>query len=900
MVGETNLVANFEAVPTYDITLNADPEEGGHVSASPTGPYHFGDEVIITATANNGYTFTHWQDDITISPRRIRVTDNATYTATFTPNTYYITVEANPTEGGTAYGSGAFPYNTTTTIGANNNSNYEFVGWQDGNTQNPRQITVTDNATYTAFFNEVGSSNYLITANVSPEGAGYVTGWGSFPAGSTTTLQAHTNTGYTFDHWNDGSTQNPRSVTVTGNATYTAFFTQNQYIITTHVSPAGSGTVTVGGHNFHYGDQTTLTAYANPGYTFDHWNDNTTLNPRQITVTGHATYTAYFVEASPTEYTITTKVTPEGSGTVDGGGTFPAGSPTTLIAHANEGYTFDHWQDGNTDNPRAITVTGNATYTATFTQDSYTITTNVTPTDSGTVTGGGSGFHYGNQTILTANANPGYTFDHWNDNTTQNPRQITVTSNATYTATFKEKKYTITVIANNDEWGTVTGGGEFNYGQTTTLEARANEGYEFEGWNDGNSDNPRRITVICDSTFIAIFDVEGSNYYNVTTAVTPIGAGRVTGGGTYPENTDISLNAIANIGYTFSHWQDGNTENPRFFTVNESLSFTAHFTTNTYTINVVSNPEEGGIVTGGGPYAYGVDCTLKARSKPGYTFINWTENDIVVSTNDIYTFTVECDRNLIANFTSEQQYTITASANPEEGGTVNGGGTYAYGVTCTLKAIPNTGYTFTNWTENDIVVSSDDTYNFQVTSDRNLIANFEKVSCIDLQEIDAKKHDGYILILVYPNFDTVNYNQYKYQWYYSKEYSEEVEDYTPLEPGGDKQYYYEGGALSEGYYKVRVSLGECEVVTDPYHVTNTNNKLRIYPNPSSRGHNITVVNDCDGPAQLTIYSTDGRVLLDQTLTDSQTTLNPNLPSGVYIAYLTDSDGYTKIGKLIIQ
>jgi hypothetical protein len=58
------------------------------------------------------------------------------------------------------------------------------------------------------------------------------------------------------------------------------------------------------------------------------------------------------------------------------------------------------------------------------------------------------------------------------------------------------------------------------------------------------------------------------------------------------------------------------------------------------------------------------------------------------------------------------------------GGTINGAGTYQQGQTCTLIATPNEGYSFKNWTEDGEVVSTDATYSFTVTSDRNIIAHF--------------------------------------------------------------------------------------------------------------------------------------------------------------------------------
>lgn len=65
-------------------------------------------------------------------------------------------------------------------------------------------------------------------------------------------------------------------------------------------------------------------------------------------------------------YTITVTSANSSQGTVTGGGTYVVGSVITIEAIANDGFQFSSWNDGNTDNPRQITVTGNATYTASF------------------------------------------------------------------------------------------------------------------------------------------------------------------------------------------------------------------------------------------------------------------------------------------------------------------------------------------------------------------------------------------------------------------------------------------------------------------------------------------------------------------------------------------------------
>lgn len=69
------------------------------------------------------------------------------------------------------------------------------------------------------------------------------------------------------------------------------------------------------------------------------------------------------------------------------------------------------------------------------------------------------------------------------------------------------KTFTITVNSNNDEWGTVTGGGTYNDQATATLTATPKDGYEFEKWQDGVKQNPRTISVTANETYTAYFKV---------------------------------------------------------------------------------------------------------------------------------------------------------------------------------------------------------------------------------------------------------------------------------------------------------------------------------------------------------------------------------------------------------
>lgn len=72
----------------------------------------------------------------------------------------------------------------------------------------------------------------------------------------------------------------------------------------------------------------------------------------------------------------------------------------------------------------------------------------------------------------------------------------------------------------------------------------------------------------------------------------------------------------------------------------------------------------------------------------------------------------------------ELEFIIQVSANPEEGGTVDGGGTYSLGDTVTLHATPNVGYTFMNWTSNSVVVSVNESLPITVTGNASYIAHF--------------------------------------------------------------------------------------------------------------------------------------------------------------------------------
>lgn len=74
--------------------------------------------------------------------------------------------------------------------------------------------------------------------------------------------------------------------------------------------------------------------------------------------------------------------------------------------------------------------------------------------------------------------------------------------------------YTITATSNNDAWGTVTGAGTYAENATATLTATAAQGYEFVNWSDGNTENPRTITVTANASYVATFRAQAGGSYS--------------------------------------------------------------------------------------------------------------------------------------------------------------------------------------------------------------------------------------------------------------------------------------------------------------------------------------------------------------------------------------------------
>ena len=754
-----------QGVAQYTITANSSNAAWGTVSGG--GTYNEGATATLTATAATGYRFVSWQDGNTQNPRTVTVTGNATYTATFEaipPTQYTLTVSSNNTAWGTVTGGGTYNADATATLTATAATGYHFVQWQDGNTQNPRTVTVTANATYTATFAadaapQPGDTCAITSFPYTMDFESDVTCWSLRDYNQNDTTWGIIN-GYGYN----GS-----------RCAYVMYQVQaDDWLMTPRVAVAGTHTVSwktrVMSANYPetyqvwamgndtsvmiFSETLTDTLYVDRMATFTvPAGDSVNVMWRYISADMYALFLDdVTISQGVAQYTITANSSNAAWGTVSGGGTYSAGATATLTATAAAGYHFVQWQDGNTQNPRTVTVTGNATYTATFASDASCAVTSFPWTEGfeggigacwSTIDNNNDGYGwealggFGNNGSSYSAASYSYvngvgalTPDNWlvspaivvpatgsydlswavsasnNDYPEEHYAVYVATAKtvAAFTATtavYEETltaaqwatrtvslaayagqtvyvafrhynctdqffmaiddvtitagaapqptQYTLTVASNNTAWGTVTGGGTYNEGATVTLTATAATGYRFVSWQDGNTQNPRTVTVTGNATYTATFEAIPPTQYTITATSNNTAWGTVSGGGTYNEGATATLTATAATGYRFVSWQDGNTQNPRTVTVTGNATYTATFEAippTQYTLTGGSNNTAWGTVSGGGTYNAGATATLTATAATGYHFVSWQDGN----TENPRTVTVTANATYVATF----------------------------------------------------------------------------------------------------------------------------------------------------------------------------------------------------------------------------------------------------------
>ena len=307
-------------------------------------------------------------------------------------------------------------------------------------------------------------------------------------------------------------------------------------------------------------------------------------------------------------------------GSVSGGGLYEDGEIVRISATPKVGYLFARWSDGNTENPRKITVESELSLTAEFTA---VCRLSVLSNDAtmGTVKGSGE---YAESTIviLSALPNEGFQFARWNDGSTENPRPMTVMDDTELTAEFLPlHSLSVTADATTD---IVEGSGEYAEGTVVILSALPNEGFQFARWNDGNTENPRPVTVMEDTELTAEFET-GSHRLSVRSGNEDMG------------NVTALLTATPNTGYQFIHWNDGDISNPRTIAISENIDLIAKFEAKATNTDAISNDNERISVIGRTLYVENGGKTYRIYNTIGQLVYTGNDSEVSLSNPGIYT-----------------------------------------------------------------------------------------------------------------------------------------------------------------------------------------------------------------------------------------------------------------------
>ena len=307
-------------------------------------------------------------------------------------------------------------------------------------------------------------------------------------------------------------------------------------------------------------------------------------------------------------------------GTVKGSGEYAESTIVILSALPNEGFQFARWNDGSTENPRPMTVMDDTELTAEF-LPLHSLSVAADNTTTGIVEGSGE-YAEGTVVILSALPNEGFQFARWNDGSTENPRPVTVMEDTELTAEFLPlHSLSVTADATTD---IVEGSGEYAEGTVVILSALPNEGFQFARWNDGNTENPRPVTVMEDTELTAEFET-GSHRLSVRSGNEDMG------------NVTALLTATPNTGYQFIHWNDGDISNPRTIAISENIDLIAKFEAKATNTDAISNDNERISVIGRTLYVENGGKTYRIYNTIGQLVYTGNDSEVSLSNPGIYT-----------------------------------------------------------------------------------------------------------------------------------------------------------------------------------------------------------------------------------------------------------------------
>ena len=514
----------------YTVTYK---EEGTDEPAKDGQKYLTGSRAGILAPVN-GENFLAWETEGTLiyPGDKITVTKNTTLTAVYTnkPQTVAITYHYNFGDNTQPFIDSGYPKNTTATVrsydyvGFFAPTGYEFLGWAttpNGNVeyQPNKKVFVDandDNNLYAVWQVKTYTVTWVNWDNKELEKDEDVP-YGATPEydGDAPTKAGNAQYSYKFTGWN------PALSPVTGDVTYKAQFeaVTNKYTVTwvnwDNKELEKDEDVPYGATPKYDGKEPTKAGNAQYSYKFTGW------NPAISPVTGDVTYKAQF-EAVTNTYTVTWVNWDDTNLEVDEDVPYGAdpeydGEEPTKAADAQYTYTFKGWT------PEVETVTGDATYKATYTKEanSYTLTYDL------------DGGEWENDTTYTypkkyneeveVKADPtkeGYTFAGWTSAEVKvvNGKFTMPAKNVTLTAQWKANIYKVTYDLDGGEWTETTN--EFPYEYKATVEViktvPTREGYKFSGWRS------EEVTIENDAFTMPAKDVVLKAVWEANPTPTPI------------------------------------------------------------------------------------------------------------------------------------------------------------------------------------------------------------------------------------------------------------------------------------------------------------------------------------------------------------------------------------------
>jgi uncharacterized repeat protein (TIGR02543 family) len=918
------LTAHFQ-IDIYALTLEPLPQQGG--SPVTAGSYPYGTLVPIQAQPDPDYAFYGWYEADTLYSNLendvVAITSDRHLVAHYTIHHFTIDLQKDPIPGGDVYGEGDYPVNSTITVEAEPNPLHNFVEWQEFGVAIPgagAQYTfiVTTHRTLTAIFEP---KTYSITVKAVPDSGGWAEkDSAGFAYGDSYTVIAHPFANFNFLGWFEGDDPIPvwndtvYTFTVVGDRHLQARFALQTFTVNLSASPDNGGDVNGGGNNIQYGSTIFLTADAYDGYHFLYWKDDDTdatesnIPNFYLPVLENRNLTAYF---ETNGYNITVEPSPEAGGKVEvlgaGGVNVPYGEMRTVRATANPQYDFIRWE--NPDGTLAwlqpdydIVVTCSRHLIAVFDKKKFIVTVAADPQVGGTVTGEGYDIPYGTLHPVTAKENDHYTFYQWTKNGVpvgSLPNYtVTVTENCSMIAHFVSDIFTLNLLATPTYGGDVEGAGGYYYNVPVTASAIAKIGYVFTEWTkNGNFESDQKdytFNITENQTLLAHFEEKN---VDVTVIANPVEGGEVSGGGVdIPCNTPIPVKAVPYDNNIFINWTDAATGDVESwdleftFVANRTCTLMANFELINYRIDVIATPPQYGTVTGDGNYDYGTPIVVSALANEDYMFTCWTENGDTVSTSADYSFTVTGSRILLANF-EILTFTVTLDVNNAEFGEVAGAGKYGKYDLVTVRAIVKTGYSFLSWTKNDVVVSKDWKYEFEITEDVDLVAHFY---ALEFDDYAATLWDNTFMLNL-KRFDSEHYKLTGCKWF--KDGRQEISTNTI------DDYSYSAGPkstdlleLAPTYYMFHVTtqygvLYSTKKEIGYYnfnHPSKASGGLYIYPNPVIRGCSFRV-EGADVGSTIKVYNQYGVCISSVIAQEEFTTLSLDLSSGIYLIRANDKE-----------